>query len=433
MELSTKPLAGMRQLYPADMRVEEYIEGKVREAGRSYGFEEYDCPTLEPMELFLAKSGSELVLEQSYRLTDRGGRELLLRPELTPSLARMIAGAGELHLPIRWMAFPICFRYERPQRGRVREFKQFNCDILGVPDIAADVEVVLVLDRIMKSLGAAPGTYAVRYSNRRLASELLLALGVPAELHQTAFTVLDRKSKMSQEDWDAWAADRIGPHAGAVAEASGFTDLDDLRLGNLLKGSGALAETVEFKDSLSAAGVTSASFDAGVVRGLDYYTGMVFELLDTGGENRRAICGGGRYDNLVGLFGGRPMTGVGFGLGLLTLRLFLETYGLVPAGVASGTPSDVFVAVFSKAEREAAFAFAEGLRARGLRVEMDLDCRNLGRQFKAAARTGVPWVAVIGPEEAAAGRVALKDMGAGGQTTISMEEAGEFLERHRPS
>jgi histidyl-tRNA synthetase len=427
MDLSTKPLAGMRQLYPAEMRVENYMVGKVRSAASAYGFDEYDAPTLEPVELFLAKSGNELVLEQSYCFTDRGGRQLVMRPELTPSLARMIASSSDLPLPVRWMSFPLCFRYERPQRGRVREFRQFNCDILGVRDISADIEILLVLDRIVRAFNPPPGSWAIRISSRRLASELLDRLGVPEAVHPAAFAAIDRKAKLSPDEWPSWAAGKLGDSFEAVSRFARCEGLEDPWLTQMLGGSESLREVKTLVDSLRASGVESVFFDACIVRGLDYYTGTVFELMDTGGENRRALCGGGRYDNLVGLFGGRPITGIGFGLGLLTLRLFLETYGLIPAEVLSSRPPDVFVAVFSHSERDAAFRLAESLRTDGLTVEMDLECRNMGRQFSAASRLGVRFVVVAGPDELASGAVTIRDMKLGTQKILPQDEVRSFI------
>lgn len=426
MNPAVKPLAGMRQLYPDAMAVEEGIAAVIRRVALSYGFEEYDGPVIEPLELFLAKSGSELVMEQSYRFTDRGGREVVLRPEMTPTLARMIAGAPDTPMPARWMSFPVCFRYERPQRGRVREFRQFNCDILGSDSLAADAEVIAVLDGIMRGLGAPPGSYSIRYSSRRLASEVLTSLGLESGMHQQALAIIDRKSKLPADEWRAWASERLGGAAEAVERFSCCSSLDDGWLAERAAPGGELERLREFGGLLGAAGVASASFDAGIARGLDYYTGIVFELLDTGGQNRRAICGGGRYDNLVGIFGGKPVPGVGFGLGMLTLRLFLETLGLRVSG-RSGRP-DVFMAVFSPAELPWAVEAAEAIRSRGLSVLASLECGKLSKQFREASRRGASFTAVAGPEEASERSITLKDMSGGGQMRLPLEKALEFLE-----
>jgi histidyl-tRNA synthetase len=420
-DLGTRPLTGMRQLYPSDMLVEARLTEAIRRAALAYGFEEYDGPVLEPLELFLAKSGSELVLEQSYLFTDRGGRQVVMRPEMTPTLARMIAGDRELHLPARWMSFPVCFRYERPQRGRVREFRQFNCDILGSSDVSADVEVVLVLDRIMRNLGASPDTYSIRFSDRRLAAAVLGGLGVPADLHPQAFRAIDRRSKMEGEAWSEWASSLLGGHTEAVVRFASCGSLEDPWLIGLAGGTPEWEHLRSFEDLLGRAGVASASFDAGIVRGLDYYTGVVFELTDTGGANRRAICGGGRYDNLVGMFGGSPVPGVGFGLGMLTLRLYLETYGLLPPGLAASGAPDAYLAVFSTRERPFAVELAEMLRNAGISVEVDLGGGRMGSQFRNAARRMASFTLVIGPDEAAAHSVTVKDMATGIQERLAAD------------
>lgn len=415
MELSTRPLTGMRQLYPSEMAVEAYIVSMVRKAACSYGFEEYDGPTIEPVELFLAKSGGGLISEQGYSFEDRGGRRVVLRPEMTPSLARMIASAPEVPSPVRWMSFPLCFRYERPQRGRVREFRQFNLDILGETGSMGDLEVMLVLDRIMKNLGALPGTYRIGYSGRGLATDVLRAVGIAPDEIQRALGAVDRIGKMQRPEWLSYAAGILGSDekASILERFASVRSLDDEWLAGAASGSGSYARMREFAGLLEAAGLASATFDASVVRGLDYYTGTVFELSDTGGGNRRAICGGGRYDDLVGLFGGKPVTGVGFGLGLLTLKLFLETYGLLPADPGESSRPQVFVAVYSASEAPAALAWAESLRAHGVRTVMEIEGRSISRQFRAAGKAGTRLVVVAGPEEVASGEALVRDMASG--------------------
>jgi len=420
----------MRQLYPRQMRVENYITGMLGEAGKSYGFEEYDAPVLEPIELFLAKSGNELAVTQSYNFTDKGNRNLILRPELTPSLARMVASAGELVYPVKWMSFPLCFRYEKPQRGRAREFLQFNLDILGCDNLDAELEVFLVLQRIMKSLGAGPEQYLIRYSSRRLASALLQRLGFDETERSVAYTMIDKKDRMAPEKWEQWAMADLGDvgKVDSLREFASCADLDSPWLESVMGNDPALAELTEFRDMLRGAGVETASFEAGVVRGLDYYTGIVFEVMDTGGENRRAICGGGRYDNLVGLFGSQSVSGVGFGLGILTLQLFLETYGLIPGYIPDGHPAEIFLAVYSEDEREFAVGLAEDLRDRGISVEMDITCRNLSRQFRTADRKGIRFIATIGPDEVASGRLSVREMTTGETAAVPAEELQSFLE-----
>ena len=410
MTLSSKPLRGMRQLYPEDKRVEDYVVSGLKKAGRAYGYEEYEGPVLEPLDLFLAKSGTELAREQSYNFVDKGGRELIMRPELTPTLARMIAVGGELVYPVRWMSSPLCFRYEKPQRGRVREFLQFNLDILGAPAPEAELEVFLVLNRLMKDLGAATGQYEIRYSSRELASAALAKAGVPVESLSVAFSIIDRRDKLPAEKWENWLIETLDdPEASrAVLEFSRCDSLESGWLGDLMAGEESLEELREFSGMLKTAGVETAVFDPGVVRGLDYYTGIVFEVMDTGGENRRALCGGGRYDDLVGLFGGKGVSGVGFGLGILTLRLFLETYGLIPDSVTEAPPAEIFIAACTPEERGFVLGLAERLRDSGISVETGLGGKNLRKQFTLADKRGIRCIAVIGQKEVSSGSLTLK-------------------------
>ncbi len=429
MALSRQPLKGMRQLLPGEKRVEDYVTGKLADAGRAYGFEEYEAPVLEPLELFTAKSGSELAAEQSYNFVDKGGRELIMRPELTPSLARMVAASGELIYPVRWMSFPVCYRYERPQRGRVREFMQFNLDILGVDGLEADLDVFLVLRRIMTSLGATGEQYTISYSSRKLAATVLEKAGLDAEEMTLAWSVIDKRDKMKPEDWENWAGKQLEGIAGADSVMR-FASCDDLGsdwLTGIAGETPAYLELAGFSSMLESAGVAEARFEACVVRGLDYYTGIVFELMDTGGENRRAICGGGRYDDLVGLFGGQRVSGVGFGLGLLTLQLFLDTYGLVPGSVSRSHPADLFLAVFSEEQRPFAVRLAERLRNEGVSVEMDITGKNVSKQIRTADRKSIRYMAVIGPDEVESGTFTLKEMATGAETPCLESRVAETV------
>jgi histidyl-tRNA synthetase len=406
------------------------VTDRIRSAALSYGFEEFEAPLLEPLDLFLAKSGSELAREQSYNFTDRGGREVILRPELTPSLARMVASAGELVWPLRWMSFPVCFRYERPQRGRDREFLQFNCDILGCDGLQAELEMFLVLRRIMDNLDVSGDLYRIAWSSRRFASGCMCLCGIDTEEQQAAaFHVIDRKPRLSPGDWDAMLTERFPDPAmsEAIREFSSIGSLDDPWITRLAGDREFYSEMLEFRDLLDGAGVGSAVFDPGIVRGLDYYTGIVFELLDTGTENRRALCGGGRYDDLVGLFGGRKVTGVGFGLGILTMTLFLETYGLVTGDSGGGRPADIFMTVYDPGHRQVALDSAETLRETGLSVEMYLGSKDLSRQFRLAGKLGIPWVAVIGPDEVDRSTVTVRNMSSGEQQSVPLERIPDLI------
>lgn len=430
MDLSTKPLTGMRQRYPEEFLIERHVCRVLLEAGAMSGFQEYDGPVLEPFSLFEAKSGGELVERQSYWFTDRGGRKVVMRPELTPSLARMVAARGEMHLPARWMSMPLCFRHERPQRGRVREFLQFNLDILGADPPGAEIEVFLVIDRMMKAFGVMPDKYRVRWSSRRFASAALAALGV----HDPpgAFAILDRRDKTPADQWHDMLLQAFGSSelADKVKRLCEVEDPDDPFLTGLLGDSPDLAEVRSFAGLLAGAGMASAEFSPSVVRGLDYYTGIVFELTDTGGENRRALCGGGRYDNLVGMFQGRTISGVGFGLGVLALTLFLETYHALPENLDKTPPGSLFVAVFSPRELAKALKLGELFREAGVPTVVDVSGRKVSKQFQQASREGFPWVLVVGPEEALTGTYGLKNMRTGVTATGDFPALRAILEEN---
>ncbi|HOP26496.1 MAG TPA: histidine--tRNA ligase [Candidatus Sabulitectum sp.] len=430
MTLSTKPLGGMRQRYPEEFRVENYVTGKLREGSLKAGFEEYDGPVMEPLSLFAAKSGGELVERQSYTFLDRSEREVILRPEMTPSLARMIAHRGELQLPVRWFSMPLCFRYERPQRGRVREFLQFNCDILGSSDLSADLEIMMVLGGIMESFKAPSSIYRIGWSSRRFMTSALERCGVPSESVQTVFAAVDRRDKMKPGPWRESLMEACGGSekiASMVEKLVGVESTGDPWLRELMEGCESHEEIVRFQDLLARSGVEGTSFSPAVVRGLDYYTGIVFELMDTGGENRRALCGGGRYDNLVGLFGSKKISGVGFGMGVLTLTLFLETYGLIPKTLESAHPADLYVAVVSGDVLAEAAALARFFRGRGFRTMIDVSGRKIGRQFGEASRLGIPRIVTVGSEEVALGRFPMKLLADGTVTTGTPEELASFL------
>lgn len=417
----------MRQRYPDEFLVERYVSGILREAGESSGFQEYDGPVLEPFALFEAKSGGELVEKQSYWFTDRGGRKVVMRPELTPTLARMVAARGEMHLPVRWMSMPLCYRHERPQRGRVREFLQFNLDILGADPPGAELEVFLVLDRMMKRFGVSPEKYRIRWSSRRFASKALEALGVTDA--QGAFGVLDKRDKTPPDEWFAMLTEAFGSEstAGKVRLLCGIQDPHDPYLTELLGPCPELCEVQEFAGLLAGSGMASAEFCPSVVRGLDYYTGIVFELTDTGGENRRALCGGGRYDDLVGMFQGRAISGVGFGLGVLALTLFLETYGCLPKDLHNTPPAKVFIAVISPGELAGAVKLAEHFRDEGIPTVVDVSRRKVAKQFQQASRENFPWVLAVGPDELQSGVFGLKSMLSGETRSGTPEELLAFL------
>ncbi len=425
MTLSTKPLSGMRQRLPNEFNIEKYVTEILSLSSVQAGFQEYDGPVIEPLALFAAKSGGELVGRQSYCFTDRGKREVILRPEMTPSLARMVAAQGELQLPVRWFSMPLCYRYERPQRGRVREFLQFNLDILGSESLSAELEVIMVLQEIMNSFKAPSSIYKIGWSSRRFMSDALSRCGVHIEIAQEVFSAIDKRDKMTEEKWANFLLGVCKGDSvltGKVVSLVSVESLSDPWLVSLMAESSAFEEVVKFNNLLLGLGITSAVFSPAIVRGLDYYTGIVFELMDTGGQNNRSLCGGGRYDNLVGLFGNKKISGVGFGLGVLTLTLFLETYGLIPNSVKKASPADVYVAVASKDAVISAGLLVTSLRSHGYRVMMDVSGKKLGKQYKEASRYGISYLITVDFEEIDTGKYKMKNLLDGSVFTGSLDD-----------
>ncbi len=413
-----QPVKGTRDFYPEEMAYRTWLYDHVRATSERFGYQEYEAPFLERLELYAAKSGEELVKEQSFVLTDRGGDELALRPELTPSLARMVAQRQpELILPLRWYSFGPFWRYERPQRGRSREFFQWNIDLLGLESAAADGEIVAICAEFFRNVGLGPETVAIRINNRRLMEQKLEQIGIGREKWMEIFRLIDRRDRMPADRWKGWALE-IGLADGQFLALEGLLNDGTLWLeSEELRKVFATAEALGLADYLV--------YDAGIVRGLDYYTGPVFEVHDRAGKFR-AICGGGRYDNLVADVGGDRLTGVGFAMGDVIVQLLLEEAGKRPA--LPPTPSQVLVTLFDEEWYAQTLALAGRLRRAGINVEQVLEADRLGKQLRYANRMGIPYVVILGPDELQAGQVVLKDMRSGEQQAYARAELIEKLE-----
>ena len=318
-KLSTEPYKGVRDFYPEDMAIQNYIFDTWKKVAREFGYVEYAASILEPAELYKSKGqrNEEMVNEQMYTFIDKGDREVALRPEMTPTLARMVAARRKgLKLPLRWFSIPNCFRYERSQRGRRREHWQLNCDVMGnnkdFSTIDAEVEIISLASSIMKNFGATQNDFIIRIGSRSTVEQKLEKLGVVRENYKAIFGLFDRKSKISEEEYAA-ELDKLG-----------------LKQEPLNKELESLSTEFELVSILKEKGIQNVVFDPFIVRGFDYYTGMVFEVFDTNSENPRALFGGGRYDNLLEMFGVEPLPTVGFGMGDVTMRDFLETHDLLP-------------------------------------------------------------------------------------------------------
>lgn len=409
---------GTRDFYPEAMAFRSWLYDKVQAIGQRFGYQEYEAPILERLELYAAKSGEELVKEQSFVLRDRSGEELALRPELTPSLARMVAQQqATLIMPLRWFSFGPFWRYERPQRGRTREFFQWNIDLLGSELPAADGEIVAIGAEFLRSLGLDATEVAIHLNSRRLMERKLADIGVGDDQRMGVFRLIDRRDRMQAEKWDTWARE-----LGLSEEC-----LELLK--NLLTNPDLWQESEELRQVFATAEAFGVAdyllYDANIVRGLDYYTGPVFEAYDRK-RRFRAIFGGGRYDNLVADVGGDRITGVGFAMGDVIIELLLERAGKSPELPAS--PSHVLVTLFSDELYPQTLALAGRLRRAGINTEQSLEPARLGKQIRYADRKAIPYVIILGPDELASGKAVLKNLITGEQQALTEDEMVERLQ-----
>src|SRR5688572_12487481 len=381
---------GTREFYPEQMSLRNYLYKKVRAASEAFGYQEYDGPFIETIDLYAAKSGEELVKKQSFTFEDRGGDFVTLRPELTPSLARMIAAKqNELTYPVRWWSFGPFWRYEQPQKGRSREFFQWNIDIIGVRSPEADAELIAVGATFLRSVGLSPERTQIYVNNRRLMTAQFDRLDISAEKRLDVSNLVDRRSKLEPAKWDAYALE-IGL---TQIQLEGLKEI----LGNfdLWKESDELSRMFV---ALEAMGLKEyVKFMPNIVRGLLYYTGTVFEAYDTSGSLKRSLFGGGRYDNLLEDVGGQPLSGVGFAMGDVAMGVFLQEAGLVPEFAPS--PAPVLVTMFDEKLAGQSNALAGELRNAGLNVLVYPEPVKLPKQFKFADKMKMRVALVVGPEE----------------------------------
>jgi histidyl-tRNA synthetase len=427
--MQPKPLPGFRDFYPADLALRAHIFGTWRAVAARYGFEEYDGPPLEPLELYTAKSGDEIV-GQLYAFTDKGGREVAMRPEMTPTLARMVAArANGLKKPIRWFSIPQLFRYERQQRGRLREHFQLNADLIGEPGPLGDAEIIALAVDSVRAFGLGPSDFRVRLSDRRLLTALLTGLGLDPTQSAVVYQVLDKLQRVP-EAASVERLEQAGIPRNAIDRILGLARVrrwDALtgaarELGGVLEAGAPLERTIA---ALGAMGLGEyLDLDLGVVRGLAYYTGTVFELFDARGE-LRAICGGGRYDHLLAALGGVDLPALGFGMGDVVLAELLRDRGLAPA---AGATVDVFLAAIGGDDLPAMLGLAQELREAGLRTEYALAPQAVGKQLKLADSRGARAAIVIGPDDRARGEVMLKDLDATTQTAVSRDRVVRLVQ-----
>jgi len=419
--MQTKALPGFRDFYPDDLALRAHIFRTWRTVATRYGFEEYDGPPLEPLDLYTAKSGDEIV-GQLYTFTDKGDRQVALRPEMTPTLARMVgAQAGKLRKPIRWFSIPQLFRYERQQRGRLREHFQFNCDLIGEAGSLADAEIIALAIDVVRAFGLTSKDLRVRLSDRQLLNQLLQSFDLTEAQVSAIYHWLDKQGR-SASAGNLQRLQELKVDPDIIAFLGAACEVKDIgKLKRVLAKKPALDLSVhhleEVLDALSARGLAEfVEIDLGVVRGLAYYTGTVFEVFDSG-RTLRAICGGGRYDNLLDAVGGVGLPAVGFGMGDVVLGELLKDKGLTPSDVSS---IDVFLAFITQEDLPHVLALAQRLRDADLRVEYALSPQAVGKQLKLADSRNARIALVVGPDERARGEVVLKDLRSGSQESVSL-------------
>ncbi len=418
---------GTRDYYPEDMAIRNWLYQAIRRVSTSFGYQEWEAPMLETIALYAAKSGDELVNQQSFTFPDRGGEMLTLRPELTPSLARMVAQRqNQLVFPLRWWSWGPFWRYERPQRGRTREFFQWNIDLIGVDSPEADAELIAIAARFFSQIGLSAQKAVIFINDRQLTNIELAALDVPAEKRYEYLNLIDRREKMEPSEWDANAL-YLGMTPQQLGGMKAFLSDPDL-----WKKSETLVRVFE---TIEVMGVSDyVRYNPNTIRGLLYYTSTVFEAYALESEIKRALLGGGRYDNLMSQVGGDPLPAVGFAMGDLAIGLLLESSSLIPKEITKSA-AEVFVTVFDTIRQPVSMSLAAELRKAGMNVICSPEVTKLPKQFRYANKIGVRVVVVIGPDEAASNQVTLKDLRDGSQRTISRvqatEEIKKLLESHR--
>ncbi len=427
--LSTQSYIGTRDFYPEDMQLRNWYFDKIRKVSHRFAYQEYYGPILESFDLFAAKSGDELVKEQVYHFYDKGERHLAIRPEMTPTVARMVAARlNDLRLPLRWFSIGNMMRYERPQKGRLREFYQLNVDLLGVEDTRADIEIMLFIIDLLKEFGADSSMFTIKVNNRRFFNSVVEHyLKAEPEYLTLISRAIDKKGKVPPEKYQEWLKDS----GLSTDQITALNHVFTLSLDELISGLGHDAPGVNELSELFAAmkelGLSEyLVFDFSIVRGLDYYTGTVFEVFDLSPENNRALGGGGRYDNLVGLFKKEQVSGIGFGMGDVVFQDFLTTHHLIPSHVTQ--KSAVLITTFSEVPFLQYQKLAQTLHNAGIAATIYLGgSSQLKKQLQFAEKEMYPYVIVMGQDELDNQKLNLKSMQSGEQWDLSWEEAVKRL------
>lgn len=412
MALNKAPYKGCRDFFPAQMRVRNYLFSKMQEAAEHFGYEPYDGPMLEEVELYKAKSGEELINDQIYSFSDRGNREVAIRPEMTPTLARMVARVHkEVAKPLRWYSIPNLMRYEKPQRGRVREHWQFNVDIFGAPESLGEIEVLNLVVNFLTSFGADASMFSVLVNDRKIVDEVFNnLLKLEKDAVYKLYKVIDKAKKVSAEALNKMVSEILDDNQKQIFNDYLAID-NDQSLIQFLEKYGIKENAKSFLDIISTCQdlnlIEYIQYDPTIVRGLDYYTGLVFEVFDKHPDNNRAIAGGGAYANLLQIFNEDPLAGIGFGLGDVTLKDFLETHKILPD--LNKPNHDLFITYFDQESELACFKLANKLRSHGKNIELNLAPIKFKKVFKLAENKGHQFVAMMGENERTNNEIQIKN------------------------
>ncbi|MDQ5949318.1 MAG: histidyl-tRNA synthetase [Patescibacteria group bacterium] len=421
-KLSTENYKGVRDFYPEDMFVQNYIFGVWKQVAEQFGYTQYDASVLEPAELYKAKSGEEIVNEQTYTFTDRGDREVTLRPEMTPTVARMVAAKiQDLSLPLRWYSIPNLFRYEKPQRGRLREHWQLNVDLFGVEGSEADTEIISIARTILKTFGAQDTDFEIRINSRKIMNDLYSHFKLNEEQIHKLSKIIDKKAKISDEVFESSVTEIIG----GIASDFIWTLKANERIFDVIgRDNPHGTEVIELIEKLATVGINNVVFDPTLMRGFDYYTGVVFEVFDTHPDNNRSVFGGGRYDDLLDIFGTKKVPTIGFGAGDVTARDFLEVHNLLPVYKPS---AQLYIGVLGTEYIDHARILANKLRSQNLNVAIDLSNKKVGDQIKTAHKQSIPYVLVVGENEVKENKYTVKQMESGDEKKLSADEIVSYI------
>jgi histidyl-tRNA synthetase len=419
LKLSTEPYRGTRDFYPEDMGLQNYIFSTMRKVVERYGYVEYGASILEETVIYRAKTGSEIVNEQTYSFIDRGERDVTIRPEMTPTIARMVARKRkELSFPLRWYSIPNLFRYERPQRGRLREHWQLNVDLFGIDNVEADAEIISVSRDVMRAFGAKDENFVIRLNNRKLINYLIdVYFSLEKESGYQLTKLIDKKEKIELKEFISQAEKFLGDKTDELMKFLACKEISEIP--KEFSENVGVKELQTLQKLLKEKGIKNFIFDPSLIRGFDYYTGTVFEVFDTNPINSRSLFGGGRYDDLVAIFGAEKVPGMGFGMGDVTIHDYMETYDLLPKYLST---AKLYICRLKEEFNQFADELANYLRQQDINVAVDYTNRKIPAQIKTAEKQGVPFIICIGDEEVKTKKFKLKNLAEHEEKTVAWEE-----------